>query len=890
MIRANGTPVSSRTTRHGCRRLSGRIAIGVAGLLGILLASVGCAPMLGTGAGEAAPITVQFASANEGSRTLMPDMSGLHMGGLITHYQVFLQRNSSDPDHASYPSLDTTILPISSLPTPTFSNVVTGPWDISVIGYDNGTMVASGSLSNVTVTEAGPNEFTVALDPYQSTTGDFSLDYTFPAGEIDGLTIELVGPDPVVTTTTYTEASPEIIFDGATGSATGTFTLDSGFYLLTTSFESSTVGRPKAVTMERVHIYDNQTTEHLLVLAPSDLSAPPLAPLGAQVKEIEPGLLQVSWNDESDTETGFEIIHSDDSGFATFDGPISVSANTTRYEITGVPTSAYRYVRVTAVNDYGSSSFTAASTRVGEIPYVFSSTPSDGATNWASDAYVDVQFFNSMDPLVTEQAIYVVESGSPIDVTRSWPSQSTIRLTPSSGRWPRFYGEYTVVVTADVRSESGYRGAADETIVFTTAGPVGEPDPSFDGDGFATLQDVSGFAGPDWAESISFGRDGRLLVSGRTIPSGNDVMFVSAVDSLSGARLFDVLEQNAGMNYSATATVHTAFDQWITLGMAEGKPSLRAHDSDGVSLPIFASGTSPIVSLYDPLGNDVTTTDLVVTGDGQRVYSATNNQVLGEASIFAHQYDHLAGQADVAATFASGDVTLPSGPVTSGVTEIHALALNPAEDVVYAVGVNHNGTDDDMVVCAFEYVTGAWHTTFGVNGLLRVDVGGNEGGFGITVDAAGNLYVVGVSDSGGYPVATVWKFDAAGTADAAFAGGSLQLPFLATPAVVPQSAALSIALDAAGNAVIGGYVEGDGSLVPAADQRGAIWRVLPTGVLDTSFNAAVVDSDTAGGRGYSPAAPSIINDVVIGPNQAIYAAGVSGIGVGGQDAFVLKLQ
>lgn len=84
-------------------------------------------------------------------------------------------------------------------------------------------------------------------------------------------------------------------------------------------------------------------------------NAVPDAPGNLQYSVVSSSQINLTWNDNSDNEYGFEIEQSQDNVDYTTIG--SVPENTTTYDVTGLSEEDDYYFRVLAYNDYGNSEY-----------------------------------------------------------------------------------------------------------------------------------------------------------------------------------------------------------------------------------------------------------------------------------------------------------------------------------------------------------------------------------------------------------------------------------------------------------------------------------------------------------------------------------------------------
>jgi hypothetical protein len=141
-------------------------------------------------------------------------------------------------------------------------------------------------------------------------------------------------------------------------------------------------------------------------------ATPPAAPTGLAVAVSSAYQLNLSWTDNSNNETGFQVWRSDDGG-AIFTQYATTAANAVSFQDTAVNSSTQYYYRVRAANASGTSAYTSDA---------YATTPAEGSTAFqfgASNAYVTFG-----------QATSTLGASSPIPSSRrGWPRRTPARPT-----------------------------------------------------------------------------------------------------------------------------------------------------------------------------------------------------------------------------------------------------------------------------------------------------------------------------------------------------------------------------------------------------------------------------------------------------------------------------
>jgi uncharacterized delta-60 repeat protein len=831
----------------------------VAALAASLLVTA-CAPVLSSG-GDEAELTIS--ASPPGSRTLIPDMSTA-----LTQYRFVLTRSTSDPNAASYDVLDSGIIATTSY---TFNPVPIGDWDIEVTGYDSSSRpVASGNTSNVTV----PTGSTAVVDlyPLQTGTGTLNLSYTFPASSIDDVTLTLDDG----TTQTF----PAMTVDSAAGTAVYSGSHASGFYELAVEFKSA--GVTLATTFEAVHIYDYQQTDHVVDLLTANLSAPPSAPGGLAATEIAPGVIEVTWDDLSIFETGF-VVESSTNAFATVDGTWNAAANTERIEINGFTPNVFYYFRISAQNDFGTSAYTTGDVTTGIVPSVLSTLPTSGSSGVTLDSSVIVDFITPMDEPGTTNEVWVAAGPKEVPTTAWWNTTSQLVLTPAAGVWPRAYEDYTIVVSDRIKSATGYYATAGMTATFTTGGPVGELDAGFDGDGVLPISNVPADADPsavdDTASGLTVGLDGTVYVVGTTFESEfyfNNMAYVYGLDPFTGVGAYgnllvrSWLVPNVGEDIWGKAVDTDRFGDLVLAADSQlssptyAQATFLASSATGNPRNLFGGATTDMEQF--PTATLTKAADIMYCESQQAFYALAfiDDGSNVDASVIKYNY---AG-ADTAAVDpgfgTSGSMILSPSPTDM----LYAMAYDETNSRLFAVGHTLN-LGSDLWIVSIDPVNGVLDTTFNASGeVIHDQIGAayNDAGYDIAIDGSGRILVTGTTDDGLGQKMAVWRFMPDGTLDAGFGSGGTYIDGDLSGSG-ESSAGFSIDIDAAGNIVIGGSVDRD------TDEKSAVWRLTSAGVLDTTFNPAATLTTVAGGAVYDIGTANAIEDIVVHPSQAIFAAG-----------------
>lgn len=225
-----------------------------------------------------------------------------------------------------------------------------GEWD-KLPDFNRTPVQSSGFVPNITLANKSQSEKYAFLWE-----GFIRIDnggtYTFRTNSDDGSRLYINAPYDYL-------ATPLVDNDGTHGAQNrdGTITLNAGVYPIVITYFQKTSGSSMAISWKKpgsgsfVTIPNSVFTES--VSAPSNLPAAPSAlnAVGLTYKKVA-----LSWTDNSNNETGFELSRSTDplTGFVSI---AKVGANITNFEDSTVEASTKYYYRVRAINANGESSY-----------------------------------------------------------------------------------------------------------------------------------------------------------------------------------------------------------------------------------------------------------------------------------------------------------------------------------------------------------------------------------------------------------------------------------------------------------------------------------------------------------------------------------------------------
>lgn len=385
-------------------------------------------------------------------------------------------------------------------------------------------------------------------------------------------------------------------------------------------------------------------------------------------------------------------------------------------------------------------------------------------------------------------------------------------------------------------------------LTVTVCGHPGDLDTSFEGG--RVIVPVG--AGEDYANAMVVASDGKLLVAGRSAENQGDFALVrlerdGRVDPTFGSG-GKVTTDLGGANVAYAIAVQSD-GKIVVAGSATGNGTgldfaVVRYLADGKLDSSFGAGGKVVTSLSD---DSDTAYALLIQKDGKIVLGGESNQGSSSTgSDFALVRYESDGTLDE--SFGAGGHVLTAIASSSGRDVIYALAseqMDGEERIIAA------GGEGDFALARYT-PNGQLDASFGSGGKVSNLLGSVIGAArAVRVDAAGKLLVAG---SKAHDFALV-RLTEAGALDPSFAAGE--------PVITPVSddnwdEAQSLALDADGNIVVGGWAyEGGGSsgnfalarytkegdLDAGFGERGIVITPVATGTKDDLANAVLLQSD-----------------------------------------------
>lgn len=356
----------------------------------------------------------------------------------------------------------------------------------------------------------------------------------------------------------------------------------------------------------------------------------------------------------------------------------------------------------------------------------------------------------------------------------------------------------------------------------------------------------------DGATSVSVGADGRMLVAGSSDATGPYTMTLveldergNVVDSFGDEGRVMVDNGNtdgafaAAMLRDATGNIYLAGSQMdfgiylmaVTRLNPDGTPGWSPGGIHGICDGNTCSGYA--------LARDAVAGNLFIVG-----YADLGTP---DSDFFIWKIDSAGNTAagwNVSGLFDFGD---------HNNDRAFATALDGSGGL-YAAGYSFSFTSGsyDFAILKIRTADGSLDSSFGVGGLLRVDIGAgsDDEAYAMTVDAFGNLYVAGTSNAAGSYRFTVIKLDSHGNPVTGFGDGGKVISAL-------DGYAVAIGFDGRGKL----YLVGTSSQ-PASNDFAAL-------ELDATTGAPVASFGDGGQR---------IIDLHLASNDQVFAMGIDGSG------------
>lgn len=427
---------------------------------------------------------------------------------------------------------------------------------------------------------------------------------------------------------------------------------------------------------------------------------------------------------------------------------------------------------------------------------------------YTDDVGIDLSSINAGDITVTGPGGQQLQV---IDVSASPPGggkvvTATYVVAAPGGTWDSAdNGAYTITVPAGAVRDVNGNASAAASGAFQVAVPAPPPviDPGF---GNGTSQVSTGFV----AEAAVAQPDGKIVIVGRQgdLSTGSSR---SVVQRLNENGTLDTSFGTGGtvvgpdgLNEAFYSVVLTADGNILAAGTQSGNFVVARFKPTGAIDNKFGEGGRATADF----GSDDTAYGVALAADGSVVTSGGSNGHFAFARFNADgSADQFFGDrgralfADVAGggNIAAGAVVQSDGKIVAvgpnGQGGVTLVRINPngSEDLSFGTGgalniqqlataatdgrpdrtiginlqddgrilVNNRSANGDFAIVRAT-ATGALDNSFGGDGLITVDFGGNDDADVLLVQGTGEIYAVGTTDAGGGPKAAVAAIDSAG--------------------------------------------------------------------------------------------------------------------------------
>lgn len=286
-----------------------------------------------------------------------------------------------------------------------------------------------------------------------------------------------------------------------------------------------------------------------------------------------------------------------------------------------------------------------------------------------------------------------------------------------------------------------------------------------------------GGTGYDRARDVALQQDGKIVVTGyMTNGSDNNLMVVrfdpnGTLDTDFGIDGTYIYDGGTGPDTGMAVAIQSD-DRILVAGThsnrKDGDVLVIRLDTDGFPDPNFASNG---VFIYDSGYGGDGAADLQLQADGSIVVTGSSyNGTDGDLLVM-----RLTAEGLLDTTFGTdGTVTLDGG---KGHDFGSRLAVQPNHSVV-VTGTSHNALDYDTIVVRFD-AFGILDQTFGNNGIVLLDGGDYDRGYGVGLDSRGNILITGLrtqpqKDDTDYDI-PVFRLDPNGVPDTSFGDNGMAL-------------------------------------------------------------------------------------------------------------------
>ena len=261
-------------------------------------------------------------------------------------------------------------------------DLVVGEWTINVLARNEMGDILGEGQAIVTIESAVVSTVTITVSPLVGN-GTLNLSLFWPSSELSVPTVEAR-----LTPIGGAEMAVNFEIDAASGTATYSGTHLNSFYSLILRLWEDGLASPSWGLMESVLIVKGETTVGDYTISSGQLNLPPDAPTGLTKSSFSSTEVNLSWMDNSATESAF-VIERNTNG-AGFREVVEIGEDITTYADTSVVAGNTYSYRVVARNAWGDSSATNV---VEPLP----TAPANMVASEFSSRQIDVNWIDNSD-------------------------------------------------------------------------------------------------------------------------------------------------------------------------------------------------------------------------------------------------------------------------------------------------------------------------------------------------------------------------------------------------------------------------------------------------------------------------------------------------------------
>ncbi|MEZ5012725.1 MAG: T9SS type A sorting domain-containing protein [Chitinophagales bacterium] len=328
-------------------------------------------------------------------------------------------------------------------------------------------------------------------------------------------------------------------------------------------------------------------------------------------------------------------------------------------------------------------------------------------------------------------------------------------------------------------------------------------DPSF-GDGGKVITDIGGLEESDFAYDVAIQNDGKIVVTGTTIPDGGYKILVVRYNS----------DGSLDPTFGSGGYMETDFG-----GMEEIGQSVKILDDGKIIVGGFRNDGLKRNFALIKLNTDGTLDDSFGTGGkvytsfaGDRHDSGYDVEIDNEGRIVLAGYSYVGTSSDfqfalarympdgsLDATFDGDGKLLTDAGLLVG--QAYAMVLQPDNKIVVG-GYGYYGFIADFAVVRYNQ-DGTLDPTFGVGGITHTDFGSNKDdwGFALCLQPDGKILLAGAAFDGSHNNVAIARYRVNGFLDPAFGGSGM----VVTPIGPASEGAFSILMQPDDRILISGY-------------------------------------------------------------------------------------